>query len=408
MDSVPIFSVTELTQHIKGLLDRDDTLSNVVVAGEISNLKYHSSGHIYLTLKDNGAVLRAIMLKYNAAGLNFRLADGMKVFARGRVSVFPAGGQHQLYVESIQPDGIGALYLAFEQLKNRLGEEGLFDPAHKHPLPVYPKRIALITSPTGAAVRDMLRILGNRYPLARIRIYPVRVQGTEAPSEICQAIEFANRFRIADLLIVGRGGGSIEDLWAFNDENVARAIYNSEIPVISGVGHEPDFTIADFVADCRAATPSNAAEIAVPDANDVRAQLEAMRLSMIQTMRGTLTRKTEAFHSLARSRALQSPQNTFQDRRMLLAHTTDRLNAAMMNALARKREQYLCDISKLDAMSPLKVLSRGYAFAQDEAGGIVTDASTLHAGDRLSLTLSRGQAKVRVEETTVPDDKNEL
>lgn len=405
MDSVPIFSVTELTQHIKGLLDRDETLSNVVVAGEISNLKYHSSGHIYLTLKDSGAVLRAVMLKYNAVGLAFRLADGLKVFARGRVSVFPAGGQHQLYVESIQPDGIGALYMAFEQLKNRLGEEGLFDPAHKKPLPAYPKRIALITSPTGAAVRDMLRILGNRYPLARIRIFPVRVQGTEAPPEICQAIEFANRFRIADLLIVGRGGGSIEDLWSFNDENVARAIYNSEIPIISGVGHEPDFTIADFVADCRAATPSNAAEIAVPDANDVRAQMEAMRLSMIQAMRGTLVRKSEAFHALARSRALQSPENTFQDRRMLLAHTTDRLNAAMTNALARKREQYLRDTSKLDAMSPLKVLSRGYAFAQDEAGGIVTDASALHAGDRLSLTLSRGQAKVRVEEATVSDDE---
>jgi len=347
-----------------------------------------------------------VMFRPAAAKMAFRLTDGMKVIARGRVGVFAGAGQHQLYVEAMQPDGVGALYLAFEQLKQKLGTEGLFDPSRKRPLPEYPKRIALITSPTGAAVRDVLRILKNRYPLARVRILPVAVQGAEAPPEICQALAFANRFHVADVIILGRGGGSIEDLWAFNDENVARAIAASEIPVISGVGHEPDFTISDFAADCRAATPSNAAEIAVPSAQELYSLLEGYRLAMMQAAKTTLNRKTDAFRALARSRVLQSPENTIQDKRMELAHQTDRLLAAWDRNLSGKRERYLHSAAKLDAMSPLKVLSRGYAFAQNEEGTIVTDAESLRKGERLQLTLYRGKVWVCVEETETERKQN--
>ena len=399
-EKLNIYSVTSLTQYIKSLIDGDAVLAAVFVAGEISNLKYHSSGHIYFTLKDDQSVLRAVMFRPAAAKLSFRLADGMRVIACGRVSVFPGAGQHQLYAETMQPDGVGALYLAFEQLKEKLRAEGLFDPALKRPLPLYPRRIALVTSPTGAAVRDMLRILGRRYPLARVRIVPVLVQGPDAPRDIIAALEFANRHRIADVIITGRGGGSLEDLWAFNDEGVARAIRASAIPIISAVGHEPDVTIADFVADVRAATPSNAAELAVPDSADLLAALSATKAALVRAAQSQLARKRDVFRTLSASRVLQSPQNTIDDRRMALAHQSDRLSAAMQNALLRKREIFMRDVSKLDAMSPLKVLSRGYAFAQNEKGAIVTDAGALTPGDRLRLTLRQGKVLCTVDEIT--------
>ncbi len=394
-----IYSVSALTQYIKGLIENDDALGAVFVAGELSNLKYHSSGHIYFTLKDEQSVLRGVMFRPAAQKLGFALSDGMRVIAFGRIGVFAGAGQHQLYAESFQPDGIGALYLAFEQLKEKLAKEGLFDAARKRPLPPFPRRIALITSPTGAAVRDMLRILGRRYPLARVRIVPVLVQGPDAPAEIVQALEFANRFRIADLIITGRGGGSLEDLWAFNDENVARAICASEIPVISAVGHEPDVTIADFAADVRAATPSNAAELAVPDSTELLAALSATRAALVRSAQGQIERKREVFRTLAASRVLQNPANTLEDRRMALLHMSDRLASAMQTAVSRKRESYLQEVARLDAMSPLKVLSRGYAFAQTEQGGIVTDAAALKKGERLRLTLLHGSADVIVENT---------
>ena len=394
-----IYSVSALTQYIKGLIENDDALGAVFVAGELSNLKYHSSGHIYFTLKDEQSVLRGVMFRPAAQKLGFALSDGMRVIAFGRIGVFAGAGQHQLYAESFQPDGIGALYLAFEQLKEKLAAEGLFDASRKRPPPPFPRRIALISSPTGAAVRDMLRILGRRYPLARVRIVPVLVQGPDAPAEIVQALDFANRFHIADLIITGRGGGSLEDLWAFNDESVARAICASEIPVISAVGHEPDVTIADFAADVRAATPSNAAELAVPDSAELLAALSATRAALVRSAQAKIEQKRAVFRTLAASRVLQSPANTLEDRKMALLHVSDRLTAAMQAAVSRKREAYLQEVARLDAMSPLKVLSRGYAFAQTERGGVVTDAAALKKGERLRLTLLHGSADVIVEST---------
>lgn len=398
MDGQGILTVGQLTQHIKGVLEVDPILSDIYVSGEISNCKLHSSGHIYMTLKDNEAVLRAVMFRGDAHKLAFQPADGMKVIAHGRVSVFPGAGQHQLYVDRLQPDGIGALYMAFEQLKERLGKEGLFDPAHKKPLPACPRRIALVTSPTGAAVRDMLRILRARFPLARVRIYPVRVQGTEAPAEICEGIRFINHYRLADLIITGRGGGSLEDLWAFNDEYVARTIYESEIPVISAVGHEPDFTIADFVADMRAATPSNAAELSVPDQTELLAALSTTKTRLVRSMQTQITRRSDTLKTLAASRVLQNPENTLQDRRMALAYMTDRLASAMTTRITESRAQYLHLTASLEAMNPLKVLARGYAMAQDQSGAILTDTAQINDGDEFMLSLYHGKLRCQVLE----------
>ena len=279
-----IIAVSQVNEYIKFLLDRDELLTNICVRGELSNYKVYPSGHHYFSLKDAGGALRCVMFRSSAQRLRFRPENGMQVVACGRVTVFPRDGAYQLYCNSLTADGAGDLYVAFEQLKETLAKEGLFDPAHKKPLPRYPHTIAIITSPAGAAIMDMLRILGKRYPLSKIKLLPVRVQGAEAPAEIAGAIRYANAHKVADVLITGRGGGSMEDLWAFNDERVARAIYDSEIPVISAVGHEPDVTISDFVADVRAATPSNAAELVAPDQNDLRAYLLTAQKRMAQAM----------------------------------------------------------------------------------------------------------------------------
>ena len=271
-----VYSVSQVNQYIKRLLDSDGALSGIFVRGEISNYKTYPSGHHYFSLKDAEGAIRCVMFRREAMNLRFRPENGMKAVAFGRVTVFPRDGQYQLYCDALSPDGVGDLHMAFEQLKEKLYKQGLFDPAHKKPIPRYPARIALVTSSAGAAVRDMIRILGARWPMAKVCVVPVRVQGAEAPGEICAAIAWVNRHRAADLIITGRGGGSMEDLWAFNDEDVARTIHASEIPVISAVGHEPDVTIADFVADLRAATPSNAAELAVPDQNEFYGALEQL------------------------------------------------------------------------------------------------------------------------------------
>ena len=279
-----VLSITQLTEYIRGRLDDDPFLGQVAVRGEISNYKVYPSGHHYFTLKDEGAALKCVMFKGNAMRLRFRPDNGMKVIAMGKVTVYPRDGAYQLYCAAMAMDGVGDLYAAFEQLKKKLAAQGLFDPAHKKPLPKCPGTIGIVTSSAGAAVHDMLRILRKRYPLTKVRLLPVRVQGAEAPGEIAAAIRYANRYKLADLLIVGRGGGSIEDLWAFNDELVAHAIYESEIPVISAVGHEPDVTISDYVADLRAATPSNAAELAVPDQDALRQNLDAMSSAMASAL----------------------------------------------------------------------------------------------------------------------------
>ena len=302
-----IFSVSEANNFIKALLDAVPQLQTIFVRGEISNYKLYPSGHHYFTLKDEGSALKCVMFRGMAGKLRFRPENGMKVIAFGRIGVFPRDGAYQLYCSELSVEGVGDLHVAFEQLKEKLFKEGLFAPEHKKPLPKYPKRIAIITSSAGAAVHDMLRILNARWPMSEVVLLPVRVQGAEAPPEIAGALRYANKWRVADLIITGRGGGSIEDLWAFNDERVARAIYASDIPVISAVGHEPDVTISDFVADLRAATPSNAAEIAVPDAVELAAQLSGARAHMLQVLRQSLQLRRQTLQTFSESRILRNP-----------------------------------------------------------------------------------------------------
>ena len=404
MDEQLILSVSEINAHIRALLSTDDILSSIHVRGEISNFKLHSSGHMYLTLKDAEGVLRAVMFRAAASRLAFRPENGMKVIAHGRVDVFGRDGQYQLYIDELIPDGVGALYVAYEQLKEKLSAEGLFNPAHKKPVPRCPMKIALVTSPTGAAVRDMLRILKARWPIARVRIYPVRVQGTQAPGEICRGIEFINRYRLADLIITGRGGGSIEDLWAFNDEQVARTIFASQIPVISAVGHEPDFTISDFVADLRAATPSNAAELAVPDRMELAAQIEHMRARMIQAQRHQITSARQRVLALAGKRILQDPKNYLADRQMVLLHLTQRYEQAILRAAELRREKLAHAAGMMEVLSPIRVLARGYAMVQDREGAIIRRAGMLSEGARVRLDFADGGALCRVEETLLEEE----
>lgn len=393
-----VLSVTALNNHIKNLMDDDGLLANVAVKGEISNYKLYPSGHHYFTLKDAESAVRCVMFKGNASRLRFRPENGMGVTAVGRVTVFPRDGAYQLYCAELFPEGLGDLHVAFEQLKEKLSKEGLFDPAHKKPLPRYPETIALITSPAGAAVRDMLRILGRRWPMTKVVILPVRVQGAEAPPELAGAIRYANKYRVADLIITGRGGGSIEDLWAFNDERVARAIYESELPVISAVGHEPDVTIADFVADLRAATPSNAAELAVPDANELREALASLETRLTQAMRKKLSEGRARLSDLGSRRVLQNPAAYIDQKRLQLDSVQNRLFSRYERLLSAKKQGYIRFAAKLDALSPLKVLGRGYAIATDEAGHAISDASAVAVGDRLTVSLSRGALGCTVNE----------
>lgn len=391
-----IYTVSQVNQYIKALLDRDRELTALYVRGEISNYKAYPSGHHYFSLKDGEGAIRCVMFKREAMSLRFRPENGMKVIAFGRVAVFPRDGQYQLYCTALTPEGVGDLHLAFEQLKQKLYAEGLFDPAHKKPIPRFPKRIALITSAAGAAVRDMLRILGARWPMAEVFLLPVRVQGTEAPGELCAAIAWANRHQVADLIITGRGGGSMEDLWAFNDENVARTIYHSAIPVISAVGHEPDVTIADFVADLRAATPSNAAELAVPDQSEVAVWLRQMEGRLAQAMGRKLERARKDLDRAARCRALQDPMNYVDDKRMVLDYQREKLAAGLNAALNRERQRFGQLASKLDALSPLKVLGRGYAIPRKGDGGVVRSVSDVTPGDGLKLRVADGEISCQV------------
>ena len=391
-----ILAVSQINAYIKQLLDSDALLQELCVRGEISNYKVYPSGHHYFTLKDSAGALRCVMFRGSASGLRFRPENGMQVLALGRITVFPRDGAYQLYVTSLMPDGVGDLHVAYEQLKEKLYAEGLFDPAHKKPLPKYPHTIAVITSSAGAAVHDMLRILRARYPLCKVILLGVRVQGAEAPPEICGAIRYVNRFQLADLIITGRGGGSIEDLWAFNDERVARAIYESEIPVISAVGHEPDVTISDFVADLRAATPSNAAELAVPDQTELRLMLNNARAAMLQSVKKQLKLSRQRLQSAAGSRVLQSPTAYLQDRRMVLDHLTKRLQAASDSALSKKRQRFAALSAGLDAMSPLKVLGRGYSVVASPDGAVIRSVRQLAPGKTVTLRLSDGSAKATV------------
>ena len=399
MQEQRIYEVSQVNQYIKGLLDQAPELNRLYVRGELSNYKMYPSGHHYFTLTDAEGALRCVMFRASAAKLRFRPENGMKVIACGRVAVFPRDGAYQLYCTELSPDGVGDLYVAFEQLKAKLLAEGLFDPSHKKPLPPYPEKIAIVTSSAGAAVHDMIRILRKRDPIAKVILLPVRVQGAEAPPEIAGAIRYANRWKVGDLIITGRGGGSMEDLWAFNDERVARAIYESELPVISAVGHEPDVTISDFVADLRAATPSNAAELAVPDMAELLRYLQSAgaRLSQAESQRLQMLR--QKLDGLRRKRVLLDQTAYIQDKRMLLAHLQQRLADVEAQSLSRRKARFSSLSAALDAMSPLKVLGRGYAVARTEQGEILKSARNAAAGDRVHVTLGEGGLLCRVEKT---------
>lgn len=391
-----IYEVSQVNGYLQQLVDGDAFLGNLCVRGEISNYKVYPSGHHYFTLKDAGGALRCVMFKSSAVRLRFRPENGMKVLALGKVSVYPRDGAYQLYCTGLSVDGVGDLHAAFEQMKAKLAGEGLFDPAHKKPLPAYPGTIGIITSPAGAAVHDMLRILRKRYPLTKVLLLPVRVQGAEAPAEICSAIQYANRFQLADLLIVGRGGGSVEDLWAFNDEMLARTIFESRIPVISAVGHEPDVSISDYVADLRAATPSNAAELAVPDQAALRQRMADLESAMLASLTRQVRSARQRLNVLAMARPLQSPTGYLDEKRLLLDTIQRRMLSAANSRVAASRNSYVRAAAALDAMSPLKVLSRGYAMARDQQGDLLRSVDQTGVGQQVRLDLADGSITARV------------
>ena len=390
------YSVSEVNGYIKDMLDADFVLSSISVRGELSNYKVYPSGHHYFTMKDNECALRCVMFKGSASKLRFKPENGMSVIAFGRIAVYPRDGAYQLYVNDLTPDGVGDLYVAYEQLKEKLLAEGLFDAVHKKPIPRYPKTIAVVTSSAGAAVRDIIRILGSRWPMTKVVVVPVRVQGSEAPLEIVGAIKYCNEHSIADVIITGRGGGSIEDLWAFNDERVARAIFASKIPIISAVGHEPDVTISDFVADVRAATPSNAAELAVPDLQDVIDMLGSADLRLRHAMSRELNSRRQRLSDLSNKRVMLSPLNYIDDKRLLLDHSQDRLLSGLGMRMHSSRERYAGMAAKLDALSPLKVLGRGYSIARSESGVVIKKASDVKRGDKIIVRLQKDEINCEV------------
>ena len=394
-----ILSITQINEYIQGKMNADPMLTQVAVRGEISNYKCYPSGHHYFTLKDEASALKCVMFKGNAMGLRFRPANGMKVIALGRISVYPRDGAYQLYCTAMSVDGVGELYAAFEQLKAKLASKGLFDPEKKKKLPKYPGTIGVVTSSAGAAVHDILRILRKRYPLAQVKLLPVRVQGAEAPDEIAAAIRYANAHRLADLLIVGRGGGSLEDLWAFNDERVAYAIYESEIPIISAVGHEPDVTIADYVADLRAATPSNGAELAVPDQEALLQNLDALSGAMAAALSRQLKLAAQRIDALAASPALRSPTAYLERKEKDLRLLKSRMISAQERMISASNARFVSCVAKLDAMSPLKVLSRGYAMAQTGNGELLRSIHQVNPGDSILVNISDGTITASVLNT---------
>lgn len=390
-------TVSQVNFFIKSLLESDGRLNDVLVTGEISNFTDHyRSGHLYFSLKDEKSVLKAVMFSSAAKRLKFRPQDGMKVIVRGRVSVYEPSGQYQLYAETMQPDGAGALSLAFEQLKERLEAEGLFDPRHKRPLPLYPRRIGVVTSPTGAALQDILDITARRWPLAEIRLFPVLVQGESAPGQIVRAIGEMNRQKACDVLIVGRGGGSLEDLWAFNDEAVARAVYASKIPVVSAVGHETDFTICDFVSDLRAPTPSAAAELCTPDIREEKQRILSLQRYFREAAGQTLAHFSQRLDRLVQDSPLGCPELLLDSRKQALGSLFGRLVGNCAERLESSRQRLALLAGSLHALSPLQVLARGYAVVSDSRGTVVRSASQLSPGERVTLRLASGRAEAEI------------
>ena len=399
MDNRQALTVTALNEYIKSKLESDPLLTRVVVKGEISNfVNHYKTGHFYLSLKDEGGVIRAVMFRMNASKLRFVPENGMKVICEGRVSSYVKDGSVQLYISDMEPDGIGALYIAFEQLKKKLEAEGLFDPAYKKPLPKYPRRVGIITAATGAAIRDMINVSGRRFPLSELVLYPALVQGDGAPAQLIRGLEVFNTLCPVDVIILGRGGGSLEDLWAFNDEALARAIFASHVPVISAVGHETDFSISDFVADLRAPTPSAAAELAMPEAGEVKRKLHNVidRMSLVTENRiKTLRRSLDA---LASCPQMQSQMRLIDDRRMAILNLDREMENRMAYMIERKKSALLQGAARLDALSPLAVMSRGYSALFNEKGETVNKNNQLAKGDRVKIRLSDGTAKAEILE----------
>lgn len=407
-------TVTQLNKYIKNLLETDINLSQVSVKGEISNFKLHSSGHCYMTIKDETAQIRAVMFKTYASALKFTPENGMKITATGKISVYERDGQYQMYIFAMQPDGLGDLHVEYEKLKAKLTAEGIFDPAHKKPIPKIPKAIGVVTSPTGAAIRDIINVATRRYPLAEIIVCPVLVQGENSAKQIANAIEYMNREKIADVLIVGRGGGSIEDLWSFNEEVVAYAIYNSEIPVISAVGHETDFTIADFAADLRAPTPSAAAELAVPSVLELKANISTYLNRMLMVTKQTIDLKRSIVagfslkspidyinqNRLRTDNAMQKISNIVTESVIRSRNKTDvysqKINNVAENMFSEKSKQLTVNVAKLDALSPLKVMTRGYSVALSK-DNILKSVDNVCKGDEIKVKLADGTLDCMVE-----------
>ncbi len=386
-------TVSQINNYVKKILDNNKILNNVWVKGEISNFKHHYSGHIYLTLKDEGGVLKGVMFRSAAQGLAFTPSDGMKVMARGRVSVYEAGGAYQLYIEEMIPDGVGELYVAYEKLKKQLAEEGLFDESRKKPIPKFPSAVGVVTAATGAAVRDIINVITRRCPMTKIIVYPAQVQGAGAAQSVVRAIEYFNNENNVDTIIAGRGGGSIEDLWAFNEEITARAIFASKIPVISAVGHETDFTIADFVADLRAPTPSAAAEVAVPSSAEISNMLQNQKARLSEAV----LKQTERRRLRLAAIKLKSPSERIQENSQRLDHITKRMEQGFKLKIESKKRVLGNVTAKIDAMSPLKVLSRGYAIPVENDGTVIRSAAQMESGREFTLKMTDGSRECIVK-----------
>ncbi|MBR2370699.1 MAG: exodeoxyribonuclease VII large subunit [Clostridia bacterium] len=399
-------TVSQLNDYVTRLLDTDELLRSVYVRGEISNFKYYSSGHLYFSLKDSDGVVSSVMFRSYAQRLTFSLKDGMKVVARGRVSLYGKSGQYQLYVDDIIPDGVGALHLAYEQLKQRLYASGYFDQAHKKALPKYPGRIGIVTSPSGAAVRDMINVLGRRFPLAEIVIYPSQVQGNGAAKQISDGISYFNDTQSVDVIIIGRGGGSIEDLWEFNSEYLAKTIYSCTIPIISAVGHETDFTISDFVSDVRAPTPSAAAELAVPDFREIQAQLDSLKIGMRSTLQRHFDLLRSKIKLLSEGRGMNLLVHSMNARRITIDNFSARLGNAIASTLDRKRISLKASVDKLNALNPLSVMSRGFATVTDKkSGDRIMSATALQKGALINVTFKDGNIGAIVVSEYQPDNE---
>ena len=401
MQNTLVLSVSQLNRYIKMNFDADENLANIFISGKISNFTNHyRTGHLYFTLKDDSAAVSAVIFNSSAKRLKFMPEDGMKVIARGRVSVYEASGQYQLYVKEIQHDGIGALNLAYEQLKEKLQKEGLFSELQKKTLPPYPEKVGVITSTTGAAVRDIINVLGRRFPYAEIVFCPVLVQGEGAHLQLTDAVNLFNSERAADVIIIGRGGGSIEDLWEFNDEGLARAVYNSEIPVIFVVFHETDFTICDFVADMRAPTPSAAAELAVPDANELQYALSALKNRMFLNVSSGIADRRSRLEYLTSKGALKSPDEMLSNRSQRLDTAFSKMLSSYENRIGGKKVEFISAATALSKLDPMSVLMRGFAFVSDKNGKNVYSSQALAKGDKINVRFHDGSAACEVKEIT--------